>query len=338
MLYAGMDVHLRTTYISVIDETGKQIAKKNLESNESAIMAFLNQLSSKPSVVMESTRAWYWLYDALVNAGYKVTMSNPLKTKAIASAKIKNDKLDAQMLAHLLRAGLVAEVYVSDLETRKLKELLRHRSKLVRDAARFKVRIRNLLAHHNVKLPASDLAKGKGRAALEKVRLPDYQQSQLETNLTLLDYLVFEVDTLNRTVQRRAKEDQQAQLLMSIPGVGPVVALTILAEVGDISRFSSHRKLASYAGLIPRLHASGGIERHGRITKQGSKWLRTALVEAAHCVARNRGSQLNIYFKKRIVRSGYRKAVVATAHRILQFAYYVLRDQTPYRAEQIKTA
>jgi len=337
MYYAGIDLHKKTTYLSVIDDKGNLVAKKNLASKEGAIGEFLGSLPQRPKLVLESTRAWYWLYDFLKTEGYEVVVSNPKKTKAIAAAKIKNDKLDSHMLAQLLRADLVATVYVSDPAARELKELLRHRARLVRDASRMKNRIHNLLAKNNVELPVSDVFGFKGREMLSRVKLPAHHQQPLERYLHLYDELRASIEPLDKEVRQRAKEDEQARLLMSLPGVGPVGALTLLAEIGDISRFKSHRQLASYAGLVPSLRSSAGKDRLGRISKEGSAWMRWALVEAAQAVARSKKSRLNMYFRKKIVKVGYRKATVATAHRLLQFVFYLLRDQKPY-VEQFESA
>ena len=139
---------------------------------------------------------------------------------------------------------------------------------------------------------------------------------------------------MTEQIRQIAKNNAMAQLLMSIPGVGFITAMIMVAEIEDISRFPSYRHLASYAGLVPCLDASADKQRMGHITKQGSPHLRTALVEAAQAAVRTK-SRLNLYFRRRIVRSGYRKAVVATAHKIIQYAYFILRDQQPYR-ESIK--
>lgn len=337
MYYAGIDLHKKTTYISVIDDRGNLVAKKNLASKEKDIGDFLGALPQRPKLVMESTRAWYWLYDFLKDEGYEVVVSNPKKTKAIAAAKIKNDKLDSHMLAQLLRADLLATVYVSDPATRELKELLRHRARLVRDASRMKNRIHNLLAKNNVELPVSDIFGVKGRELLSRVELPSHHQRPLERYLHLYDELRAGIEPLDREVRQRVKDDDQARLLMSLPGVGPVVALTLLAEIGEISRFKSHRQLASYAGLVPSLRSSAGKDHLGRISKEGSTWMRWALVEAAQAVARGKKTRMSMYFRKKIVKLGYRKATVATAHRLLQFVFYLLRDQKPY-VEQIESA
>jgi transposase len=277
--------------------------------------------------------SWYWLYDMLTGNGFEGVVSNPVKTKAIASAKIKNDKLDSHMLAQLLRAGLICTIHVSSLETRRLKELLRHRNRLVQDATRMKNRIHNLLMKNNCQIPVSDLFGLKGLEYLKEIDLPSYHRESLETYLHLYEGLKEQIEPLTMAVHGLAKENAMAKLLMTIPGIGPIVAMYMVAEIEDVRRFPSYRHLSSYAGLVPSLDSSGGKERTGRITKQGSPHLRTALIEAAHAISRMKKSRLNIFFRRRIVKSGYRKAIVATAHKILQIAFYVLKNQTPYREE-----
>ena len=331
MYFIGIDLHKRTCFVTVIDERGKVVQKANLCSLAPEILAFLDKLEEPSQIVIESCSSWYWLYDALTEAGYCVVISHPTKTKAISSAKIKSDKVDSHMLAQLLRAGLSPTVHVSSLETRKLKELLRHRSRLVRDMTRMKNRIHMILAKNNCHVPYSDLFGVQGLMHLEEICLPDYHRRQLETYLSLYEELLKQVEPLTQKIRALAKEDPMAQLLMTIPGIGPIIAMFIVAEVESIDRFPSYRNLASYAGLVPSLDASGDRHRSGRITKQGSPWLRTALIEAAHVVPRMKNRKLNLFFRKRIVRGGYRKAIVATAHKMLQIVYYVLKNQTPYQ-------
>ena len=333
MYYTGIDLHKKTSFITTIDEGGKVITKQNLPNNQEDILDYFVALGQRTRVVIESTASWYWLYDLLSAHGFDVVISNPCKTKAIASAKIKNDKLDSHMLAQLLRADLISTVHVCSVQTRKLKELLRHRHKLVRDATRMKNRIHILLRKNNCQVPFSDLFGIQGLKYLQTIDLPDYHRAQLETYLALYDQLVNRIKPLTRAVESQARKNPMAKLLVTIPGVGPITAMFIVAEVEDISRFPSYRHLASYAGLVPCLDASGGRQRMGKITKQGSPYLRTALVEAAHAVARVKGCKLNTFFRRRIVRSGYGKAIVATARKILQIVYYILKNQTPYIEE-----
>ncbi len=330
MYYTGIDLHRKTSFVTTVDQSGQIVKKVNMINDEVTVLDYFLSLDDDTKVVIESTANWYWLYDLLTEHQIPVVVSNPVKTKAIASARIKNDKLDSHMLAQLLRANFLATVHVSSQHTRQLKELLRHRSKLVRDMVRMKNRIHNIMAKNNVTVPTSDLFGKRGLDFLLHVQLPSYQRHQVDTYLTLYQQLKAHTEVLTKQVKHYALDDPMAQLLMTIPGVGPITAMFMVAEIEDISRFKSYRHLSSYAGLVPRLDASADKQRMGRITKQGSAYLRTALVEAAQAATRTK-SRLNIFFRRRIVRSGYQKAIVATAHKIIQYAFYILRDQTPYR-------
>ena len=330
MYYTGIDLHRKTSFLTTIDSKGQIVKKANLINDEATILEYFLSLDDDTQVVIESTATWYWLHDLLTAHSIPVVVSNPVKTKAIASARIKNDKLDAHMLAQLLRADLLATVHVSSPQTRQLKELLRHRHKLVRDCVRMKNRIHNVMAKNNLSVPVSDLFGKQGLKHLSKAPLPPYQRRQVDTYLKLYHQLKEHTDALTKQIRQTAAHDPRAQLRMTIPGVGAITAMFIAAEIEDISRFKSYRHLSSHAGLVPRLDASADKQRMGRITKQGSPYLRTALIEAAQAAARTKG-RLNIFFRRRIVKSGYQKAIVATAHKIIQYAFYILRDQKPYR-------
>jgi len=333
MYFTGIDLHKKTSYLTTIDKKGGVVARAELCNLEGEILEYFFALQDETRIVIESSSNWYWLYDLLDGYGYDVIVSNPAKTKAIASAKIKNDKIDSHMLAQLLRANLISTVYVSSLETRQLKELLRHRTRLVRDVTRIKNRIHTILAKNNVHVPFSDLFGVGGLEYLRDVDLPEYHREHLETYLRIYAALREQIEPLTERIHGLAKANPSAKRLMTIPGIGPIVAMYVLAEIEDISRFPSYRNLSSYAGLVPSLDASGGKERKGRITKQGSPHLRTAMIEAAQVIPRMKRSRLNLYFRKRIVRGGYQKAIVATAHKLLQIVYFVLKNDVSYQEE-----
>jgi transposase len=331
MYYTGIDLHKKTCFITTVDETGKIVRKAQLQNVPEWIMAYFDQLKEQTKVVIESMASWYWLYDLLKEKGFDVVISHPAKTKAIASAKISNDRMDSRMLAQLLRAELIATIHVSSLRVRELKELLRHRHRLVHDSTRMKNRIHMLLMKNNCQVPCRDLFGLRGLKYLKEVALPHYHRAQVDTYLNLSMHLQEQVESLTTTIHHLVKGHALAQLLMTIPGIGPITALFIIAEVEDISRFPSYRHLASYVGVVPSLDASGGKERRGHITKQGSPYLRTVLIESAQSIARARKRRLNIFFRKRLIRSGYQKAIVATAHKLVQYVFYVWKNQTPYR-------
>ena len=334
MYYTGIDLHKKTSFITTIYESGKVVFRRNFQNQEEHILNYFVNLDGPTKIVIESMCSLYWLYNLLRAHNFNVVLSNPLKTKAIALAKIKNDKVDSHMLAQLLRADLIATVHVCSLKTRNLKELLRHRRQLVADATRMKNRIHMLLTKNNISIAVSDPFGLRGMKYLKKIDLPIYHRQQLKSYLTLYSHLTNQIEPLTKRIRHLADKDPMAQLLMTIPGIGPLTAMFIIAEIEDISRFPSHRNLASSAGLVPSLDASADKSRTWRITKQGSPYLRTALVEAAQVTpTRMKKSRLNIFYRKRIVSAGYQKAIVATAHKILQYVYYVLKNQTPYRKE-----
>ena len=181
MYYTGIDLHRKTSFFTTIDNNGPVVNKANLPNDQSTILDYLGALDAETKLVIESTANWYWLYDLLTDNGFDVVISNPVKTKAIASARIKNDKLDSHMLAQLLRADLVATVHASSRQTRELKERLRYRSKLVRDSVRMKNRIHNIMAKNHLTVPTTDLFGKKGLVFLSQAPLPAYHRQQAQT-------------------------------------------------------------------------------------------------------------------------------------------------------------
>ena len=162
MYYTGIDLHKKTSFITTIDQNGKVIFRRNFPNVEELILDYFQNLDGPTKIVIESMCSWYWLYDLLSANNFATVISNPLKTKAIASAKIKNDKVDSHMLAQLLRADMIATVHVCSIKTRKLKELIRHRRRLVQDSARMKNRIHMLLMKNNINVSVSDLFGKRG--------------------------------------------------------------------------------------------------------------------------------------------------------------------------------
>lgn len=333
MLYIGLDLHLKNTYVTTIDEDQKVVAKVNLSNNGEVLVSYLKGLNAPFIAVMEPTRAWYWAYDALSEAGMPVIVSNPKKTRAIANQSIKNDRRDSLMLARLLRAGIIEPVYLAEKPVRHLNEMLRHRMRLVRDATRLKNRICNILAKMNVGAPGRSLWAPKGFAFLEKLALEEPNPRILRTYLIQLESLDEQIKQLTQELEQAAKENDQVALLMTAPAVGPIVGLTFIAEVGEIRRFPTYRHLSSYLGLIPALDASGGKKRLGRITKEGPAYLRSLLVEAAHVIGRCKKGHLHSFYWRMVIRKGRKKAAVATAHKLAKLLYFMLRDQRPYREE-----
>jgi transposase len=334
MLYTGLDFHKSFSYVTTMNDRGEIIGQKKLPSN-GEIVEFLKGFEDNMEVAIEATPSWYWLYDSLEDEGFEVKLSHPLKTKAIAYAKVKTDKVDSATLAHLLRSNLLPLSYVPEKPVRLNRELLRYRASLVKIQTRVKNKIHTLLAKNNISHDYTDLFGKAGITFLHSLALPENYKIALEGYLTVLDTVRDEIKRASAKVQQLAEEDHDAMLLMTIPGVGYYSALLIKSEIGDVKRFPSAKQLCSYAGLVPSTYASGNTCYHGHITKQGSRWLRWILIEAAIHAAKRQGVLRRFYYKIER-RKGGQIAKVATARKLLEWIYHILRDgKTFHEIERI---
>jgi len=329
MLYTGLDLHRSFSYITTMDDKGYIVGQKKLPSN-GEIVDFLKEFDESMEVAIEATPSWYWLYDCLEDEGFKVKLSHPLKTKAIAYAKVKTDKVDSATLAHLLRSDLLPLSYVPEKPIRLNRELLRYRASLVKVQTGIKNKIHTILAKNNITHGYSDLFGKEGMAFLHSLSLPENYKIALEGYLSILEAVRREIQVASRKVQVLAQEDQDAMLLMTIPGVGYYSALLIRSEIGDVKRFPSAKQLCSYAGLVPSTYASGNTCYHGHITKQGSRWLRWILIEAAIHVVKRTGPLRRFYYKVERKKGG-KVAKVATARKLLEWIYHMLRDGKTFK-------
>jgi len=318
MLFTGLDLHKSFSYVTTITDKGRIVGQRKLPSN-GEVVEFLKAFDESMEVAIEATPSWYWLYDQLEEEGFDVKLSHPLKTKAIAYAKVKTDKVDSATLAHLLRSDLLPLSYVPEKPVRLTRELLRYRASLVKVQTGIKNKIHAILAKNNVSHSYSDLFGKAGMAFLQLVPLPENYRIALEGYVSVLEAVRREIRVASRRVQQLAQEDPDAMLLMTVPGVGYYSALLIRSEIGDVKRFPSAKQLCSYAGLVPSTYASGNTCYHGHITKQGSRWLRWTLIEAAiHAV--KRPGPLRRFYHKVERKKGGKVAKVATARKPVNFA------------------
>ena len=261
----------------------------------------------------------------LQDAGYELHLAHPMRTKAIASARVKTDAVDARTLAHLLRADLLPEAYIAPRELRDLRDLLRHRVALTRMRTALKNRVSAILAKNGIAAPYSDMFGVGGTRFLAELELRESPRRRLDSHLALITDFTREIDATSREIDARAKADPYVEVLCQIRGVGRYIAMLIIAEVGDIDRFPTARHLCSWAGLTPTVRSSDGKARLGHISRQGSPPLRWALVEAAQHAARG-GGPLREDYERIAKRRGSQIAKVAVARKILTLCFYGLRD------------
>lgn len=333
MHYIGVDYHKRYSYIVVKDRDGNVERRGTVNNSREELWQFLEPYQ-QGKAVLEATRNWGLIYDWLEEILDDVALAHPLKVRAIAEARIKTDKISADILCDLLRSDLLPEAYVPNKETREAKNVLRQRMFFVRIQTMVKNRIHTILDRHPEALSeapdVSDLFGASGFEWLKQVVLPGQDNQLLPSELELLEVLKWKISESNGIVKELAKGDKRVKLLRSIPGLGPFFSVLVAKEVDDIGRFRDERKLCAYAGLVPSTYASGGKVFHGRITKTGNKWLRWAFIEAVQ-PAISSDADLYAYYQRLRIRKDANAARVATARRLLTIVYRVLSQQRLYQ-------
>jgi len=328
-IYIGLDLHRKYSQVAVMDSSGRVLEEGRLENEREEIEGYFSGLSGEVKVAVEATGNWYWLVDLLESCGCEVWLAHPKNVKAIASAKIKTDKIDARVLGHLLRTDYLPTAYIPSVAVRDRRELLRYRCFLVRHRTSLKNRLHSLIAKRGISHPFSDLFGKAGREWLCQLELPDIYLEEIEGIMEIIDQLEMKVKGLEKKIRERVEEDHLALLLLSVPGVGYFSSLLILAEIADIDRFCDAKHLCSYAGLVPSVHSSGGKTRYGRITKEGSGWLRWVLIQAVP-KAIKKDPHLQRYYQDLTKKHGKKIAKVAVARKLLKSIYHMLKRKEPY--------
>lgn len=336
MEYAiGIDYHQSYSKMTVMKEDGKIVKEAKVVNKPAAVKEFLGSYKGKAQAVVEATRNWTLIYDMveeLLGEG-NVKLCHSLKARAIAEARIKTDTLDSRTLAHLLRGDLLPTAHVRSKEERQIQQVLRQRMFFVRVQTMVKNRIHTLIDRHvgvrDVAIQFTDLFGKAGMEFLSKVELPHTERELLDGDLELLKALRDRIDESEELIKELSSGDERVKLLETIPGIGKFFSVLIAKEIGDVKRFSSAEKLCSYAGLVPSVYASGGKSYYGKITKQGNKWLRWALVEAVAPAIRS-DVGLRSYYERIKRRKGANAAKVATARRVLTIVYRCLIEGRRY--------
>lgn len=342
MYHIGIDAHKRYSQVAVMDESGKIIKRQRINNDKQSIKEALGPYAQEESkAVLESSWNWGFLYDMLSEVIGEVKVAHPLKVRAIAEARIKTDKIDADILAHLLRADLIPESYARCSESRRIQQVLRQRMFFVRLQTMVKNKIHNLIDRQenarDLAQSFTDLFSAKGIQFLRSIGLPPLERQLLDSQLELLEELKSKIRATEVILEKLQINDEIVERLKSIPGIGKFFAMLIRHEIDRIDRFDDSNKLASYAGLVPSTYSSGGRTYHRRITKQGNKYLRWALIEAVAPAIKNDAELRNFYYKLR-AKKGPNSAKVATARRLLKIVYQIWKENRFYQTKTLRTA
>jgi transposase len=332
--FVGLDIHRRLAEACIMNARGHVLERHTISCTRSGLQAFAeSHLRPGDRVALEATTHCWAVAATLRPFVEAAVVSNPLMTKAIAYARIKTDKVDAQVLAQLLRTEYLPAVWTPDQDTQRLRILTSRRAGLVAEQTRLKNRIHSVLFAELIPPPDGTLFSQKGMEWLEQLELPAESRALVESDLRLLDAVGKELTAIDAEVARKANDDQRARLLMTLPGVNYTTAVGILAAIGDFRRFAEPDKLAAYLGLAPSTRQSAGRCYHGPITKRGNSNARWLLIQAAQHLRTHPGP-LGVFYRKLRRSKNHNVAVVACARKMARIVWFMLINNEPYRYAQ----
>jgi len=336
----GCDAHRRYSLFAVLDTTTLSVEQTRVNHQPGAILGFLSGFPEGTPVALETVGNYYWIVDEIEQAGCVPQLAHAAKAKVIMGNINKTDKLDATGLATLIHLGSLPTVWLPPGEIRDERELHRTRMALSKVRTSLKNRIHASLAKYALNTSEhSDIFVGKGRAWLERTiqKLPPETTRCLEQELDLLDAAMGHIAAIETRIRERIKLTPNMQHLKTLPGVGNILAVVIEREVGTVDRFPTAGHLAAYAGVVPRVHSSGGKTRYGRMRKQANNYLKWAFIEAANVVVAHRhhaswrDKKVTQVYERICRRKGHATAVGAVARHLAESVFWILKKGEDYQ-------
>ncbi len=334
MNYVGIDwAYGRAAWCALADQ-GRIQGEGLIPADEDGLARLALDWGPETKGCVEMMSGAIWVKDRLELAGWEVEVAHARKVRDIAPLACKTDKVDARVLAELSRRDLVPAVWVPSLEDRAIKERLRRRMHLVKLRTSARNRIFGLLTQFGLRIRLSRLREPDAMELLEQRGLPSVWRASIEQHLAEIDEFDRRIAPIDRELRPIARSDERARLLATMPGIGPFIALTFAAEIGDVSRFSSPSKLVGYAGLAPRVSQSGERSASGRLSKAGSRTLRWAAVEAANQAWR-KTNPFHLDYLRLQERHGRNPAKAAIARKILIASWHMLSRGEAFRIKAV---
>lgn len=330
-LYGAIDLHSNNGVVVLLDDQDRLVYERRLANDLALVLRELAPYRKNvQAIAVESTYNWYWLVDGLMENGYTVKLVNTMAVKTYEGLKYTGDEHDARHLAHLLRLGVLPTGYIYPKEERFVRDLLRKRGQLVRTRTAQILSIQSLVSRHcghGVSVPE---IRNLDEAALAGLCQGDTLRSMaIQSNLTVMRCLDEEIEKLERTVLARAKMKPEFQKLLTVDGIGPILGMTIMYEMGSPDRFEEVGHFSSYARCVSSSRWSNGKKKGSGNRKNGNKYLAWAFVEAAHYATRFNERVKRFYQRKKAKTNGI-IAVKAVAHKLARACYHVIKEQTPF--------
>jgi len=335
-LYAAFDLHARSSHLVVLDEQGKKIFTKNLLNEAEGMIRVLEPYREGiAAIAVESTFNWYWLVDALMESGYPVRLANPVAIQKYKGLKHSDDSSDAAWLAEMLRLRILPQGYIYPREHRPVRDLLRKRMHLVKLRTSLVNSLGNIVARNvGVKLRASKIKQLTYDHVSPLLAGDDDLALSGRVSKETIDYLTRQITTIERVVEAKLPLKQEYALLQTMPGVGPILSLTITLETGVISRFPQVGNYASYCRKVPTRWTSAGKAKGKGNANNGNKYLAWAFSEAAE-KARQHDPKIKAYYDRKAARTNFMIAHSTVAHKLSRAAYYIMRDHVPFDREKL---
>ena len=329
-LYGAIDLHSTNNVTVVIDEQDRVVYQKRLPNDLALILMELSVYQTElQGIVVESTYNWYWLVDGLMEQGYKVRLANTAAIQQYEGLKYTDDHSDARWLAHVLRLGVLPEGYIYPRADRPVRDLLRKRSQLVRQRTTNLLSIQNLVTRNTGESLSANQIKGLDVQQVDEL-LPNGDLAlAVKANLSVMCCADEQTEILERTVRDRIKLRPEFSFLKTVPGIGQILALTIMLETGDIRRFPSVGNFASYCRCVGSQKVSNGKRKGKGNTKNGNKYLAWAFVEAANFAIRFNSKIKSFYQRKKAKTKGV-VAIKAVAHKLCRACYYIMRNRVAF--------
>ena len=335
--YVGLDVHKKFIFGCVKDKEGNLIYEKKFPNEPHAMDEFLANIIGDSKIALESSSCWQYIFDYLVDKGNEVYLSNPVKTRLIGDSKKKTDCEDARKIADLLRMNMLPLSYAAPAHIRMQRQITRHRLSLVNLRVVVKNKIHAILRRHGVMTEIEDVFTQKSIEYMQTLDLPMCDKFELEQYLGILRHLSLKIEETQSRIKELAEDEPSARLLMTHPGVSHYSALMIISEIGDIRRFSSAKKLVSFAGLNPSVYQSGDKCYKGHISKEGSKNLRWILIQCANIAVQFDKRLKSFYLRKKLAK-GHNKAIVAVARKMLINMFVMLKYNIQFKNLRVNKA
>ena len=330
MKYSGIDLHSNNSVVTVLDEADRVVVEKRLPNDLAKVLTLLMPWREElAGVVVESTFNWYWLVDGLQAAGYKVHLANTTAIKKYAGLKHSGDETDARYLAHLLRLGILPTGTVLPPEQRAVRDLARKRMQLVRSRTTHILAIENITARQHGTRISSNQVRHLTAEAVDQMALPEEVALAIKANVAVIATLSAQIDLLEKRLQAKVGPRAEYGLLTSVPGIGQVLATTILLETGPIERFAAAGNFASYARCVNSVHTSNGKKKGEGNTKNGNKYLAWAFVEAANFALRYCAEAKRFYERKK-AKTNTVVAIKALAHKLARACFHILKERKPF--------